>query len=574
MDVLVVDLTHGGVKIAIELGKLGQFDNVYAYDIYNTLKEDEKHRLHSYNIKLLDNENDLKNYILNFIIINDLKISNSNISNLEISNSKISNSKISNLKFSNSKTSDDNELLIVNPVHSSFNVFNMINNQNYNFIKSIDSIKENNSISSINFINYKNFIKEINHHKAVNLILNKWKKKLNHENIPVIEVTGVKGKTSVVKMLKEILIDKNPIVLSSLGANLYKDDKKIILKENISITPASILETVNLAKKIANPDCIKTGEIDNLDYGVLDYGACIFESSLGVTGMGDVGVLTNIVENYSIAKNTSNARNAKQQVFDCDIVAIEKETLEKHYSEKIDGDVNINTFSFSDKNAHLFVEEVKFDLNKTNIKIIYNNIKTNFGKILNGHLNIDVFAPGKHHVLNVLATVTAALSCDIDEDIIISGLAKFMGIKGRTSLKTQENQIIIEEINPGINTKAIESSINMINNLKDYVIIIGGKYGVTCEEIDENKVANLLDNLLYNILDISNGKLDKKNQDSYLNNKFNLILTDDLGKEIGKRMKNTVKFIEDPIEAQKLAVENNKNVLFIYRSNYSQMNKR
>jgi len=162
MDALVVDLTHGGVKIALELRKLEQFGNVYAYDIYNTLKEDEKHRLHSYNIKLLDNENDLKNYILNFIDNNDLKISNS--------------------KINDSKATEGNDLLIVNPVHSSFNIFNMINNQNYNSIKSIDSIKE---INSINSVNYKNSIKEINHHKAVDLILNKWKKKLNHENIPI-----------------------------------------------------------------------------------------------------------------------------------------------------------------------------------------------------------------------------------------------------------------------------------------------------------------------------------------------------------------------------------------------------
>ena len=564
MDALVVDLTHGGVKIAVELEKLGQFDNIHAYDIYNTLKEDEKYRLHSHNIKLLDNESDIINYISNYI--NDLN-------------------NIDDLKINASKTTDDNCLLVINPIHSSFNICNIINNfkiidnnnNNYNSIDSIspiDSIGSVNSINSINYINL-NFIKEITHHKAVNLILNKWKKKINRisqanrENIPIIEVTGVKGKTSVVEMLKEILVNENPLVLSSLGANLYKNDKKIVLKKNISITPASMLETVKLAKKIANPDCIKSGENDKLCYS-----ACIFESSLGVSGLGDVSVLTNIVENYPIAKDTSNAKNAKEQVFDCDIVSIEKETLEKYYSEKMDNGYNVNTFSFSDKNANLFVDEVKFDLNSTNVKLIYNDIKTISGKLINGCLDIDTFAPGKHHVLNVLAAVTAVLSCDIDENIIISGLANFMGIKGRTSLKIQEGQVIIEEINPGINTKAIESSIDMINNLNDYVIILGGKYGVTCEEIDENKVANFLDNFLYNILDISKDKMNKNDGDSYLDSKFNLILSDDLGKKIGKKMENTVKFIENPIEAQKLAIENNKNALFIYRSNYSQINKR
>ena len=36
MNNLVIDLTHGGVKIAISLAKKGK--NVLAYDIYNTLK--------------------------------------------------------------------------------------------------------------------------------------------------------------------------------------------------------------------------------------------------------------------------------------------------------------------------------------------------------------------------------------------------------------------------------------------------------------------------------------------------------------------------------------------------------
>ena len=35
-----------------------------------------------------------------------------------------------------------------------------------------------------------------------------------------------------------------------------------------------------------------------------------------------------------------------------------------------------------------------------------------------------------------------------------------------------------------------------------------------------------------------------------------------------------IEFIEDYIEAQNKALEENKNILFIYRSNYSQVSKR
>lgn len=553
MDVLVVDLTHGGVIIALELEKLIQFDNIYAYDIYNTLTKDEIHRLYSHNIKIWDNEKDVSDYLTD-------------------------------------SENKSNELLIVNPIHSYFNIFDIINiditnninkninknnigsNTNNNFISSKDSI----SVSSISINNIS--ITEITHHQAVKLILEKWKKNITYKKTSVIEVTGVKGKTSVVSILKEILINKDPLVLSSLGAKLYKKkgNNEIILKKNISITPASILKTIKLAKKIANPDCRKFDELiesiglyestmhnklDQLDKYEstqdLGYDVCIFENSLGVTGLGDVGVLTNIVENYPIAKNNSNAKNAKEQVFNCDIVIIEKETLDKYYLEYDNKDNKINTFSFDDRNSNLFIDKIEFGLNITNIKIKYNNIKTSSGRLIDGYLNIETFAPGKHQVLNVLASVAAALAADVDVNLIKNGLATFKGISGRTSLKTKEKSVIIEEINPGINTKAIESSINMINHLKDFVVIIGGKYGVTCEEIDENKVATYLDGIF-----------------DTLASPDSLILTDDLGKEIGKKMKNNVNFVEDPFEAQDLAILNKKNILFIYRSNYSQIDKR
>lgn len=350
-----------------------------------------------------------------------------------------------------------------------------------------------------------------------------------------------------------------------------------------------------MAKKVDNPDCVTIDDLinnlsDNLDNltnncpdnlhnlnnnltnnlstdlcNDIKYGACIFESSLGVTGLGDVGVLTNLVENYPIAKNTSNAKNAKKQVFDCDIVAIEKETLDDYYIgfEHDGNDYNFknilsksNTFSLYNDSSNLTLDKVNYGLNNTSIEISYKNIKTISGENISGSLSIDTFAPGKHHISNVLCAVTASLSLGLNVDDIKNGLANFNGIKGRTSLKKENGSIIIEEINPGINTKAIESSIKMINDLSDYTIILGGKYGVTCEEIDENSVAALLDNFLDKSKIINKAEMNKegmgeaeigKNTDNW----FDLILTDDLGIEIEKKMSNNVEVIKDPIEAQK-----------------------
>ena len=51
MNNLVIDLTHGGVKIAVSLAKKGKA--VLAYDLYNTLKDDDAKMLDAYNVETI-----------------------------------------------------------------------------------------------------------------------------------------------------------------------------------------------------------------------------------------------------------------------------------------------------------------------------------------------------------------------------------------------------------------------------------------------------------------------------------------------------------------------------------------
>ena len=550
MNAFIIDLTHGGVKIAIELSKLANknnknnennednednsdnnnnnlyeniYENIYAYDLYNTLKEEDKLLLQVYNITILKDLDDLKD------------------------------------KIANSPNQNNSKNIIINPIHSSLD------------IKSI--LKESDTTDLFEIIT---------HHEGVNLILENWKKECKNQDVKCIELTGVKGKTSTSYILKEIFqsAHKDILLLSSLGAHLFREFgssgkfRDLILQKNISITPASILNTVDLAKKIANPKCsyqkcacksiedlkeedIAIQEYENNPYSNLNYNISIFESSLGVSGLGDIGILTNIVENYPIAKGTFNAKEAKKQVFKCPLITIEKETLDENYLEEKElYKDKINTFSINDNSSNVFVENINYGINETKFNIKYDNLKTIKNDLIRGNIEIKTFAPGKHHISNVLAGVTTALALNISEEDIKKGLENFKGIPGRSSRKTIENSYIIEEINPGINTKAIESSINMIKQVEDYYIIIGGKYGITCEEIDEEKLSQFLNNYLKNNVNI------------------NLILTDDLGESIKNKLNTDVKFIKNPEDAQKLAIDKNKNILFIYRSNYSQVSKR
>ena len=547
MNAFLVDLTHGGVKISSELAKSGEYENVFAYDLYGTLKEEDENFLKACGVRVLKDRDDFKEAIESYSTFLNNKKHESDGPNLNI-----------NKEFSEKTPNYLEKDLIINPIHSPLNISNLLDEASEDL--KLD-INEKNQFS--------NSFEILSHHSATKLVLSSWSEKAKKENVDCIEITGVKGKTSVAYMLKEIMLEneKDTLLLSSLGAHLFKNDlnkgelEDIVLVKNISITPANIINTIQYANNIVNP---KDGHEESFE-DLLNYDATIFENSLGVCGLGDVGVLTNIVENYTIARGSSNAREAKKQVFNCPMVVIEEETLKEHYpkeSEIFSG--RINTFSIYDSSSNVFAQSIDYNLNQSEIKVRYHDLKVLGNEELkNGEIIIKTFAPGRHHVLNALTALTVALTLGIDDEAIQKGLENFNGIEGRTHLTKVGDSIIIEEINPGINTKAIESSIGMIRNIEDYHIIIGGRYGITCEEIDEDKLSDFLNAYMMENPDV------------------NLILTDELGLSIKKKLdklnnanSKIIKYIENYEEAQNKAIIENKNILFIYRSNYSQISKR
>ena len=449
MNNLVIDLTHGGVKIATSLAKKGK--SVLAYDIYNTLSDMDAKMLETSNVELIQ--------------LDDLK-------DLE------------------------GDMNVIYPIHLPLSLEEITSynpNLNYTFQT---------------------------HHEIIMELLEGW-----GEDILKIEVTGVKGKTTSVFMLKEILIDENPLILSSLGALLYDNKREIVLKRNISITPANIKETVDLAYKIANPVCeIADGTVESEN--LRKYNSAIFESSLGVSGIGDVGLLLNIK-----------------------CVCIQKEALDKYYCDVDHG--KTNTFSLKDTTANLFVKEIDYNLNQTSISLEYRNVKTVNDNVVSGNMDLMTFALGPHHVSNVLGVVLTCLSLEIPEEKIVGNIKNYKGIPGRTNKRIMGNSIIIEEINPGLNTQAIKESINMIDDIDDYYISIGGDYGITCEEIDEEKLSEFLNTLNRNV-----------------------ILTGDLGLSLSKKLTAGHDYFKDYHEAYDMALKNDKNLLFIYRSDYRKVSQR
>lgn len=447
MDYLVVDMTHGGLIIALELSKLAE-TQVYAWDIYGTLDESIIEKYSSSNLEFVDG--------------NCFK--------------------------------ESDELTVVSPVHC-------------NLQRHVD----------------------MTHHDAVKFIL-------NHKiNVPVVEVTGVKGKTSVVWILKEILSHKKPLVLSSLGVEVFDGTKWVKLKGNISITPASIIEAWGLAE----------------DYEV---GICIFETSLGGTGLADVGVLTNIAENYSIAGNSSNASNAKSQIFKSKLVVCDQKSFDSEYLKYRE---NTNTFGILNNSKiipDLTATNIKYSFDKTDFDVQLSHFKTISSDLVEGRFKLSTFAPAPIHINNVLAAVSASIMLGISEEKIRTGLLQFKGLNGRTTIKELNGVRIVEEINPGLNVTAVKEAIKMMENIDDVAVVFGGRYGVTCEEIDENSVSQVL-----------NG----------INEETKLILVDELGKNVNKLLKrNSIYYNNLKDAVNYVSKTNSHNILVVYRSNYSDLEKR
>ena len=218
----------------------------------------------------------------------------------------------------------------------------------------------------------------------------------------------------------------------------------------------------------------------------------------------------------------------------------------------------INTFGLGE-DANVTASYIKFGLYETTFKVNVRDLNTINGDVLNTSFKVSTFAPAYHHIKNVLSAICASLILEAPIKQIQRGLKNFGGVKGRTSIRDYNGSKIIEEINPGVDVTAIRKAVEMLENFDqpsgkrlNVTVIFGGKYGITCEEIDEKAAAEFFNEL---------------------GNSIRLILTDEIGANIKNRIKREVEYIKEYKHAIDDAIEDgSKVVLLIYRSNFSHIN--
>jgi coenzyme F430 synthetase len=311
----------------------------------------------------------------------------------------------------------------------------------------------------------------LTHHQAVGQLVRETEV-LN--NALVFEVTGVKGKTSTAALLSNAYEDKKLLTLTSLGLEV-SENGRYIAKKPLSITPASILTAIDLIK-----------EFD------FDPEVCIFEVSLGGTGLANINVITTLSPEYDIAQHTKTSTSAKLQMAtnakanSCLVAPMKAAPL-------IDQNCCLNTFG--DERANVRYEHA--DSNKATIT--YSHLTSMDGSLASGEVQFTLsgYFNFKSYENTLLCFAAAALSANLSPKAISGQLSRFKGVLGRMSVATLNGRFLIDNSNSGLDEASIKQAIQYgLTFKKDghKVILIIGMEGNVCEGIAGESLASLAKN--------------------------------------------------------------------------------
>ena len=270
-----------------------------------------------------------------------------------------------------------------------------------------------------------------------------------------IEITGVKGKTSTCYLLAHILdaAGKKVFLHTSRGLGPYIKGKHIVTDFQ-SIAPPTLL-------------ALPKGEYDVM----------VCELSLGGSGKADLAGITNLLENYGIAKNTRKAEDAKQAILTEKGVTIVPQN-------------EIGIWSKYGKPLRAYGTRVKAVSAPA------------FGKPLEVEIDYrgihKMELPGTYLALQYLDAMSMALefcdAMDIPAEAVLDGLRSFNGVPGRGEISVKDGISILRERNPGISHMSVERTLSCLKTmgaLEDAVLIIDPVSKKVCDKMDKDLIGEV-----------------------------------------------------------------------------------
>jgi UDP-N-acetylmuramoylalanine-D-glutamate ligase len=270
-----------------------------------------------------------------------------------------------------------------------------------------------------------------------------------------IEVTGVKGKTSTCYMIAHLLAHAGYKVYlrSSRGSGPYTE-KGHDIEELKSIAPPYLLD---------------------LPGG--DYDVMVCEVSLGGSAKADIACITNLLENYGIARKTRVAEEAKKDII----------------TPKM--------------NVFLRSEEKIWSKYCDRYTLTSNRVTPVSSPVFGSPLELTVNYKGEHKVeldgsflgLQYVEAMDMALTvCDIMDvpaEKVVAALKTFKGVPGRGEIRIENGVRYVRERNPGISHMSVRrtlETLKIMNAMDDAVVIIDPVSKKVCDKLDRDLIEEVV----------------------------------------------------------------------------------
>ena len=333
----------------------------------------------------------------------------------------------------------------------------------------------------------------MSHHKAVKEIA---RLKNLFSDTKVVEVTGTVGKTAVCELISQLLKNKNAKVLSHTSSvTRFQSGEEEEQFPRIGGAPANVLKVMRIAsEKKLKPEI------------------AVFEISLGLTGIGDVGVITSLEADYRIAGGTKDASAAKiasiQNYADADEIEDRNRSsavivlpdsfaeMQEKRKDELKG-FNTNFFGATAKaKNHLWLDD-------TEHKVFFDGLKTVNGDSVSGGMkfNFEAGFYGDYYRNGLEASFCTVLSLGIPPEKINTG--DISAVRGRLKVENRKGRFLIDNSNSGTKLTFLDEITKMARRYSDkMILIVGEEPKYVCEGVNEEELKEVVANAARDFVEI------------------------------------------------------------------------
>ncbi len=270
-----------------------------------------------------------------------------------------------------------------------------------------------------------------------------------------IEVTGVKGKTSTCYVISHLLANagRKVYLRSSRGSGPYTEKG----------------HDINELKSIAPPYL--------LDLPEGDYDVMVCEVSLGGSGKADISCITNLLEDYGIAKKTRRAEEAKKDVLNdnLNIILPSEEGIWSKYSKPL----RCVKKRVSVAKTTALGEDLELEI----------DYRGRFAAKLKGS------CLGLQYIEAIEMALEVCDAIDIPAEDVRKGLETFAGVPGRGEYSVRDGRGYVLERNPGISHMSVArtlETLKVMNALDGALVVIDPVSKKVCDKLDRDKIEEVV----------------------------------------------------------------------------------